>query len=37
MTVQEYTMRIRNILGQVEGMGELDKVQHFIEGLKPAI
>jgi len=29
-------MRFRNLLGQIEGMGDLDQVAYFIEGLKPA-
>jgi len=32
--VQEYVFNYRNLIGQVEGMGELDQVAHFIDGLK---
>jgi hypothetical protein len=33
-SVQEYIYEFRNLLGQTEGMGELDKVQYFVDGLK---
>ncbi|CAG8583776.1 6954_t:CDS:1, partial [Dentiscutata heterogama] len=35
-TVQEYAARFRNLLGQIEGMHEADKVMYFTEGLKGA-
>ena len=35
-SVQEYTTRFRNIMGQIEEMGELDKVNAFSDGLKLA-
>jgi len=35
-TVQEYTSRFQNIIGQVEGMGELDKAIYYMDGLKNA-
>ena len=33
-TVQEYGMRFRNIIEQIETMNELDKVSYFVDGLK---
>src|SRR5215213_3384624 len=35
-TVQEYTSQFQNVVGQIEGMGELDKVTYYIDGLKPS-
>ena len=35
-TVQEYSLRFRNIVGQINDMGELDQVTYFVEGLRPA-
>ena len=35
-SVQEYGMQFRNLLGQIEGMGDFDQVAYFIDGLKPA-
>jgi Retrotransposon gag protein/Chromo (CHRromatin Organisation MOdifier) domain/gag-polyprotein putative aspartyl protease/Zinc knuckle len=35
-SVQEYGMKFRNLIGQTTGMGDLDQVAYFIEGLKPA-
>lgn len=35
-TVQEYTSHFQNLVGQIEDMGELDKVTYYIDGLKPA-
>jgi hypothetical protein len=34
--VQEYVFNFRNLIGQIEGMGKLDQVSHFIDGLKHA-
>jgi len=33
--VQDYVYKFRNLVGQIEGMGQLDQVMHFVEGLKP--
>lgn len=35
-SVQKYVYEFRNLIGQIEGMGELDQVMHFIDGLKQA-
>jgi hypothetical protein len=35
-TVQEYTSQFQNLVGQIEGMGELDQVTYYIDGLKPS-
>ena len=35
-TVQNYGLQFRNLVGQIENMGDLDQVAYFIEGLKPA-
>ena len=35
-TVQEYGMRFRNIIEQIDNMNELDKVSYFVDGLKGA-
>ena len=35
-SVQEYASRFRNIMGQIQGMGEADQIAYFIEGLKPS-
>ncbi|CAG8661943.1 13719_t:CDS:2, partial [Racocetra fulgida] len=35
-TVQEYVARYQNLLGQVDGMHEADKILYFTEGLKPS-
>jgi len=32
--VQDYVFKFRNLIGQIRGMGELDQVSHFIDGLK---
>ena len=34
--MQKYVYKFRNLVGQIEGMGELDQVMHFIDGLKQA-
>lgn len=34
-TVQDYVYRFRSIMGQIEDMAELDKIDHFISGLRP--
>ena len=33
-SVQEYGMRFRNIIEQIENINELDKVSYFVDGLK---
>ena len=35
-SVQRYVYEFRNIVGQIEDMGNLDQVMHFIDGLKQA-
>ena len=35
-TVQEYGMRYRNIMEQINDINELDKVSYFVDGLRPA-
>ena len=35
-SVQKYVYEFRNILGQIEDMGALDQVMHFVDGLKQA-
>ena len=35
-SVHEYGAQFRNIMGQIDGMGDLDQVTYFIDGLKPA-
>ena len=34
-TVQEYVFQFRTIMGQISDMAELDKIDHFINGLRP--
>ena len=34
--VQDYVYKFRNLVGQIEEMGQLDQVMHFVEGLKSA-
>ena len=33
-TVQDYGMKFRNLIEQIDDMNELDKVSYFINGLK---
>ena len=33
--IQDYVYKFRNLVGQIEEMGQLDQVMHFVEGLKP--
>src|SRR5947209_2470822 len=35
-TVLDYTSQFQNLVGQIEGMGDLDQVTYYIEGLKPS-
>ena len=35
-SVLDYTAQFQNIVGQIEGIGSLDQVTNYIEGLKPA-
>ena len=35
-SVLEYTTQFQNLVGQAEGMGNVDQVMYYIEGLKPA-
>src|SRR6185369_12715898 len=35
-SVQDYTTKFQNLVEQIEDMGELDKVMHYVEGLKSA-
>ena len=34
--IRDYVYRFRNLVGQITGMGQLDQVMHFVDGLKPA-
>ena len=34
--IRDYIYRFRNLVGQITGMGQLDQVMHFVDGLKPA-
>jgi hypothetical protein len=34
-SVQDYTTQFQNIVGQIEEMGDLDQVAHYLDGLKP--
>lgn len=34
-SVQDYVFRFRSIMGQITDMAELDKIDHFINGLRP--
>jgi len=34
--VQDYVYKFRNLVSQIEEMGQLDQVMHFVEGLKSA-
>jgi len=34
-SVRDYTTQFQNVVGQIEGMGDLDQVAHYLDGLKP--